>query len=137
MILLTWNGTSNDITLNKDYKILGNTHIGFYFKDDINQQRNFNIGTWSRAVQGIQHKNTFLSPTDTRKQNLGNSNYADHKIQVWDIWKEYSLNPWDADIVKRILRTKNDAGMTAREQRILDYKKVIHICQERINQLEE
>ena len=40
------------------------------------------------------------------------------------------LNPWDADIVKRVLRTKEG------KDRKLDYEKIIHVCQERIRQLE-
>ena len=40
---------------------------------------------------------------DIREYNVGNSDYSKHKIQPWDIWREYNLNPWDADIVKRIL----------------------------------
>jgi len=66
-----------------------------------------------------------------RSHNVGNSDYAKHKIQPWDIWLEYDLNPWDADIVKRILRTKTG------DSRKLDYEKIIHICQERIRQIEE
>ena len=66
-----------------------------------------------------------------RDTNVGNSNYSDFKIQVWDIWKEYNLNPFDADIVKRVLRTKEG------DSRIMDYKKIIHVCEERINQLEQ
>ena len=41
------------------------------------------------------------------------------------------LNPWDADIVKRVLRTKKTDG------RRLDYEKIIHICKERIRQIDE
>ena len=41
-----------------------------------------------------------------RKYNIGSSDYAKRKIQPWDIWLEYELNPWDADIVKRVLRNK-------------------------------
>ena len=66
---------------------------------------------------------------DIRSYHIGNSNYSDHKIQPWDIWLEYDLNPWDADIVKRVLRTKSG------DSRILDYEKIIHICKERIRQL--
>ena len=66
-----------------------------------------------------------------RDYNVGKSNYAKKKIQPWDIWLEYDLNPWDADIIKRILRTKED------EPRSLDYEKVIHICQERLRQLKK
>ena len=66
----------------------------------------------------------------TRDYNVGNSNYAEFKIQPWDIWLEYKLNPWDADIIKRTLRTKKG------EERKLDYEKIIHICKERIRQLD-
>lgn len=74
---------------------------------------------------------------DIREYNIGNSDYSKHKIQPWDIWREYNLNPWDADIVKRVLRTKEEPGKSKEESRILDYEKIIHICQERIRQLEE
>jgi len=67
---------------------------------------------------------------DVRSHNVGDSDYAKHKIQPWDIWEEYSLNPWDADIVKRVLREK------ASQSRRLDYEKIIHICQERIRQID-
>lgn len=39
------------------------------------------------------------------------------------------LNPWDADIVKRVLRSKEG------EARTLDYEKIIHICKYRISEL--
>lgn len=61
--------------------------------------------------------------------NVGKSDYAKHAIQPWDIWKEYNLNPWDADIVKRVLRTKEG------EPRAMDYEKIIHICKYRIAEL--
>lgn len=67
---------------------------------------------------------------DVRSYNVGQSDYAKHKIQPWDIWLEYNLNPWDADIVKRILRTKET------DSRKLDYEKIIHIAKERIRQLD-
>ena len=66
-----------------------------------------------------------------RDYNIGESNYSDHSIQPWDIWREYNLNPWDADIIKRILRDKK--GDDPR----LDYEKIIHIAQERIRQIDE
>lgn len=68
--------------------------------------------------------------------NVGNSDYSKRKIQPWDIWEEYKLNPWDADIVKRVLRTKEEPGMTPQEARIMDYEKIIHICKKRIDQIE-
>lgn len=61
--------------------------------------------------------------------NVGKSDYAKHAIQPWQIWKEYNLNPWDADIVKRVLRSKEG------EERTLDYEKIIHICKYRIAEL--
>ena len=67
----------------------------------------------------------------TRDYNVGESDYAKHQIQPWDIWLEYDLNPWDADIVKRILRDKKG------DSRSLDYKKIIHVCEERLRQLGE
>lgn len=74
---------------------------------------------------------------DVRSYNVGNSNYSKHKIQPWDIWEEYQLNPWDADIVKRILRTKEEPGKTPEESRKMDYEKIIHICNERIRQIDK
>lgn len=70
-------------------------------------------------------------PTSENVQsyNVGKSDYSKHVIQPWDIWKEYNLNPWDADIVKRVLRTKEG------EDRKLDYEKIIHICRYRIAEL--
>lgn len=74
--------------------------------------------------------------TDVRNHNVGKSDYSEHKIQPWDIWIEYKLNPFDADIVKRILRNKDELGMSKQESRKLDYEKIIHICQERIRQID-
>jgi len=68
---------------------------------------------------------------DTREYNIGNSDYSKYKIQVWDIWIEYDLNPFDADIIKRVLRNKKT------DNRKLDYEKIIHICKERIRQIEK
>lgn len=66
---------------------------------------------------------------NVQSYNVGKSDYSKHAIQPWDIWKEYNLNPWDADIVKRVLRTKEG------EARALDYEKIIHICRYRIAEL--
>ncbi|MBE9561781.1 MAG: hypothetical protein IMF12_02795 [Proteobacteria bacterium] len=63
--------------------------------------------------------------------NVGDSNYAEKRIQPWDIWEEYELNAWDADIVKRVLRDKSS------QSRRLDYEKIIHVCQKRISQIDK
>lgn len=68
--------------------------------------------------------------TDVRDYNVGHSDYSIHLIQPWSIWQDWNLNPWDADIVKRVLRNKLG------ESRKQDYEKIIHICKERIRQLE-
>ncbi len=72
-----------------------------------------------------------LDDSDTRNHNIGASDYSKHLIQPWVIWIEYRLNPWDADIIKRVLRKKGT------DPRRLDYEKIIHICQERIRQIDE
>ena len=67
---------------------------------------------------------------NVRDYNVGKSDYAKHTIQPWDIILEYRLNYWDGDIIKRVLRTKEG------ESRRLDYEKIIHICNERIRQID-
>lgn len=70
------------------------------------------------------------TPDDnTRDSNVGTSDYSTRLLQPWSIWLEYNLNAWDADIVKRILRTKEG------DPSKLDYEKIIHICKERIRQI--
>lgn len=71
-----------------------------------------------------------IIPNDTRSSNVGASDYSSHVIQPWTIWQDYQLNAFDADIIKRVLRTKKG------ESRRMDYEKIIHICQERIRQLD-
>ena len=71
-----------------------------------------------------------MLPNDVRDHNQGASDYSQRLIQPWTIWLEYHLNPWDADIVKRVLRHQST------DPRRLDYEKIIHICQERIRQID-
>ena len=71
-----------------------------------------------------------LIPNEVRDHNVGASDYSAHVIQPWSIWIDYALNPWDADIVKRVLRSKQG------EDRKQDYQKIIHICEERIRQID-
>lgn len=85
----------------------------------------------------VCEKSTIKKETfDHRHYHIGESNYSAKKIQPWDIWLEYDLNPWDADIVKRILRTKEVEGKSPAEARQLDYEKIIHICRERLAQIQ-
>ena len=78
---------------------------------------------------------TDKGPTTTRSTHVGESNYSEKIIQPWDVWIEYALNPWDADMVKRLCRTKEVPGLTAKQARIQDYEKIQHISQERIDQI--
>ena len=71
-----------------------------------------------------------ITEESCQDHNIGESDYSKHIIQPWNIWLEYRMNPWDADIVKRVLRTKKS------DSRKLDYEKIIHIAQERIRQLD-
>jgi hypothetical protein len=63
-----------------------------------------------------------------RTYNVGESDYSKYKYQVWDIWRDFKLDPWEADIVKRILRKKDGEEN--------DLKKVKHILEEMICQAE-
>lgn len=75
---------------------------------------------------------------DTRSYNIGESGYStnDHVIQLWTLWLDYpNLTSFDHDIIKRVLREKEELGFTKRDSRIKDYKKIIHIAKERIRQL--
>lgn len=73
---------------------------------------------------------------DVRSHNVGNSDYAKLGLQPWDVWIAWHLNPWDADIVKRVARTKEEPGMTPMEARRMDYEKIIHDAQECIRQID-
>ena len=71
-----------------------------------------------------------LIPSEVRDTHVGKSDYSKQLIQPWTIWLAYPhLTSWDHDIIKRVLRTKST------DSRILDYNKIIHICEERKRQL--
>lgn len=65
----------------------------------------------------------------TKDYNVGVSDYAKHNIQPYDIWKVYKLDPWRADIVKRVLRCKGNTPNEIKANKRLDLQKIIHICQ--------
>ena len=74
---------------------------------------------------------------DVRSHNVGKSNYSKKTIQPWTVWLDYEeLTPWDYDIIKRVLRIKEEEGMSENEARKMDYEKIIHNCQERIRQID-
>ena len=61
-----------------------------------------------------------MSGKSTLNKSYGGSDYHKMKIQPWVIWSAYELNPWRADIVKRVLRDKDWQ---------LDLIKIRHIAQ--------
>ena len=105
-------------------------------KNDLEKVETPTVELSAETKYKIFQENVNIVTIDVRNHNVGKSDYAKHKIQPWDIWIEYKLNPFDADIIKRILRTKDEPGMSKQESRKLDYEKIIHICQERIRQID-
>lgn len=81
-------------------------------------------------TQQVLSESGKVTKDPVRSMNVGDSDYSKHDIQPWDVWIEYRLNPWDADIVKRVLRTKKG------ETRRMAYEKIIHNAQERIRQID-
>lgn len=111
-----------------NFDILG--HIQNKLKVAIDKQQNTDFETKSIPKELYNRLRLLgIIPNEVRSHNVGCSDYARHTIQPWAIWMDWELNAWDADIVKRVLRTKET------ESRISDYKKIIHDCQERIRQL--
>ena len=90
-------------------------------------------------IENLDKTSTQFEAEEVRNHNVGNSNYSQMPkgYQPWDLWKIFHMNPWDADILKRLLRTKAEPCMTMAESRKMDYQKIIHVCQERINQIDE
>ena len=87
-------------------------------------------------IPQLKDKGKEVSMDNVRNHNVGKSDYAKLKLQPWDVWTAWHLNPWDADIVKRIARTKEEPGMTSMEARRMDYEKIIHDAQECIRQID-
>lgn len=76
------------------------------------------------------------SSSDVRTKNAGKSDYSKQIIQPWTIWHAYpNITTIDKDIIKRVLRAKEEGNMSPIDSRILDYNKIIHDCEERIRQL--
>ena len=70
-----------------------------------------------------------IDVNEVRNVVEGSSDYNKHKYQCWDFWIKFKINNgFDCDLIKRTLRSK------ATDPRILDYKKISHICSERIRQ---
>lgn len=60
---------------------------------------------------------------NVRESNIGESDYSKKKIQSWDIWRNWKLDPFEANVVKYTLRSKPG-------KRLEDLKKACHYLQE-------
>lgn len=78
----------------------------------------------------LQYLGIIPDGSGVRSYNKGCSNYSEHIIQPWSIILDWGLDYWDGDIIKRVLRTKKG------ESKELDYQKIIHICEEKLRQIE-
>ena len=116
-------------TSTEEYTLLNWKDKNTIQMDDLKRQETYHYRGTSLFFYRTRQK--MATDLKVRDYNIGESNYAEKKIQPWDLWIEYKLNPFDADIVKRILRTKET------DSRKLDYEKIIHICKERIRQIDE
>ena len=94
-------------------------------------QTSFTKGISLELYERLQYLG--IIPNEIRKNNVGCSDYSKHLIQPWSVWLDYDLNSWDADIVKRVLRTKDEPNMTRTDARIMDYEKIGRAsCRERV-----
>ena len=133
--------TTLNFTKGKKYLVRGiNSATGPYILDNSDKLHYLaelpdevlnDISIWEYEDITIPARITDTAKTSSHRNiNVGSSNYAKKKIQPWDIWLEYHLDPWQADIVKRMLRTKD--GDTKK----MDYEKCIHVLTEMLSQME-
>lgn len=128
------NNTNDVFTYGKTYIIKEVDNQRYYVFSD----RHIETGIIKKDFfKAFKYINNICQKQTHRNYNIGSSNYAEMNIQPWDIWKDWKLDPWDADIVKRISRTKKIEGKSFAEARIEDYEKIKHICDEKISQLKE
>lgn len=96
------------------------------------QQKVVKAATEVEIDRGLYERLKYLgivSSDRTRSYNVGESDYSLRVIQPWSVWLDWGLNPWDADIVKRICRHKKG------EDERIKYEKIKHICDERLRQI--
>lgn len=60
-----------------------------------------------------------------KDKQVGGNHYKKYKIQVWDIIDEYDLDFYEGNILKYLLRRKED--------RVTDLKKLIHYAEKIID----
>ena len=110
---------SNYFHKGKNYTISKIVDKAIFLVDDDEDNHEWSYTEFFKSFSLPNTLQVSQTQEDVRSYNVGQSDYAKHKIQ-----------PWDTDIVKRILRTKET------DSRKLDYEKIIHIAKERIRQLD-
>lgn len=69
--------------------------------------------------------------------NVGESDYSEHRIQVWDIVDEYNLDFYEGNILKYLLRRKGNDSDHRNTNRFIDLQKLIHYAQRKMERLEK
>ena len=70
-------------------------------------------------------------PEPASNKQVGGDHYLQFKIQPWDVWEEYGLDPWLANCVKYLLRAGNKGPA------VEDLKKARHYLDRAIERAEE
>jgi hypothetical protein len=94
---------------------------------EVGEPEKYHAKCWHR-----QRETTMQAPIDQPHQRqVGGDHYIQHgRMQPWEIWKHYKLNPWEASAIKYILRRKDPA------KRSEDLRKAAH-CLEYLAQMVE
>ena len=82
-------------------------------------------------VKPTDYRPSSSQKIDSVSYQVGGNHYVKRKIQPWEIWKAYEMNPWEANALKYLLRHK-DKGKP-----LEDLKKCRHYIEFLINTLEE
>lgn len=87
---------------------------------------------------GAYNQDKTMAQLDVQSKNVGTSNYAEQKIQPWDVFRAHQeLNYWEGDIIKRVLREKGTTPEEKRENKRMDLNKIIHCCEYLIANFDE
>lgn len=70
-----------------------------------------------------------IKPSGYETKQVGGNHYAKHSIQPWDIIDEYNLDYYLGNVIKYVLRDKNN--------KIEDLHKAIHYLEKKIELLEQ
>lgn len=74
--------------------------------------------------KNVNYEDAVANPDRTKAadRQVGGDHYMQTGIQPWEIWKAYGLDPWQAGIIKYILR----AGRKENVPALQDYEKARH-----------